>query len=197
MLNKPQQQAQPTPPELTDQAAICQTQAWLDQVVIGLNLCPFAKRERLQQRISFVVTSAKTEAELLAALELQLNTLVATPEQETTLLIHPYVLEMFDDYNQFLSVVDERLMLKGLEGEFQVASFHPDYQFGGTAITDAENYTNRSPYPMLHILREQGVSLAIASYGDVDAIPTRNIVLMNKLGAVYMADLLNGCRSKS
>jgi len=127
---------------------------WVEDLVVGLNLCPFAGRELVRNRVRFVVTEATTEEQLLAALETELALLNNDPAVETTLLIHPDVLQDFFDYNQFLDTADQLLVHTELEGVYQVASFHPDYQFAGTAAYDAENFTNRSPYPMLHILRE-------------------------------------------
>ena len=114
-------------------------------------------------------------------------------EVETTLLIHPGVLEDFYDYNDFFDLVEGLLVQEGYEGEFQVASFHPDYQFEGTRPEDAENYTNRSPYPMLHLIREDSLEHAVTHYPDVDAIPQRNIDTMNALGASHHQAVLAGC----
>ena len=112
---------------------------------------------------------------------------------ETTVLIHPYVLQDFYDYNDFLGVVDELIESGGYAGEFQVASLHPDYQFAGTQPGDAENYTNRSPYPILHLLREELLARAISSYARPDKIPERNIRVMNELGAAKMQAMLDEC----
>ncbi len=116
------------------------------------------------------------------------------PSIETTLLIHPDVLQDFHDYNQFLNYVDKFLLDSGFEGVYQIASFHPDYQFDGTNADDAENYTNRSPYPMLHILREESLERAIAEYPDVEQIPARNVVLMNSFGRHKLQALFEGCK---
>ena len=129
------------------------TRDWLEQVVIGLNLCPFAHREFANDRVRFAITDATTELQLLQSLESELQLLFGDPSIETTLLIHPQALGDFADYNQFLDLADGLLVQMNLEGIFQIASFHPDYQFDGTSPGDAENYTNRSPYPTLHILR--------------------------------------------
>lgn len=117
----------------------------------------------------------------------------ASPDIETTLVIHPNALVDFLDYNAFLSAVDELLLSEGLEGEFQVASFHPDYQFAGTAATDAENFTNRAPFPMLHLLRESSVEWAIASHPNVHDIPAKNIETMRRLGSQDMLQRLAQC----
>lgn len=166
---------------------------WLEAVVIELNLCPFAKRELANERVRFAVTEAPTEAQLLMALESELEMLQHDDSIETTLLIHPAVLENFYDYNEFLNFADGLLVQMNLEGVFQIASFHPDYQFGGTDPDDVENYTNRSPYPILHILREKSLEEAIAGHPDTGQIPARNIAKMNRLGRSRLQELLSAC----
>ena len=166
---------------------------WVETVVVGLNLCPFAGRELLQERIRFVVTPATTETELLASLQAELELLDTHPAIETTLLIHPRVLQDFEDYNQFLETADDLLQVAGVEGIYQVASFHPHYRFAETAATDVENYTNRSPYPLLHLLREQSLDRSIASYPDTAQIPLRNIALMKHLGVARLKQLAQAC----
>jgi hypothetical protein len=163
---------------------------WVESFVVGLNLCPFAGRELRQERIRFVVTSSTTETELLASLQAELEWLDTDPAIETTLLIHPRVLQDFDDYNQFLETADDLLSAMDVDGIYQVASFHPRYQFAGTAVADVENYTNRSPYPLLHLLREQSLERSIASYPDTGQIPLRNIELMKRLGIARLKQLL-------
>ena len=155
---------------------------WLESLVIELNLCPFAGRELLNDRVRFAVTDATTEDELLNALRAELELLGANTSIETTLLIHPDVLRDFADYNQFLDTADSLLRYLELEGIYQIASFHPDYQFSGTEPNDVENFTNRAPYPLLHILREESLERAIAEFPDVEQIPERNIKLMNSMG---------------
>jgi hypothetical protein len=168
-------------------------QEWVNTLVVGMNLCPFAKRELVQSRVRFAVTEAATEEALLMALQDELELLASDAKIETTLLIHPYALPDFLAYNQFLDLADSLLAQLEVEGLYQVASFHPDYQFGGTAADDAENYTNRSPFPMLHLLREESLERAIADYPDVDQIPERNIRLMNSIGADKLKALLQAC----
>ncbi len=179
-----------------DQPSIEATRRWVEQVVVALNLCPFAKRELVKERVRFVETPATTQVELLEDLKAELAMLAADPSIETALLIHPHVLTDFVQYNDFLADADALLFELGLEGVFQVASFHPDYQFGGTEPQDAENYTNRSPFPMLHLLREDSLSLAIDHYPGVDDIPQRNIDLMNEMGVAKLRALLAACFSK-
>lgn len=166
------------------------TRLWVQRLVVDMNLCPFAKRELVKERVRFATTAATTEAQLLAALRAELERLRSDPSIETTLLIHPQVLQDFHDYNQFLDVADGLLVDMQLDGICQIASFHPHYQFAGTAADDAENYTNRTPYPLLHLLREDSLERAIASYPDVDGIPERNIALMQRLGRDALRQLL-------
>ena len=152
--------------------------------MIGLNLCPFARAPFVQQRIRFVVSPARDAHALLDDLRRELQALHATDPliSETTLLIHPQVLGDFLDFNDFLDVADETLRELALEGELQVASFHPDYRFAETAADAVENCTNRSPYPTLHLLRESTVDSAVASDIDTEAIYQRNIATLQKLG---------------
>lgn len=181
-MNKPSQQP-----------IIAATRQWLVSLVIDLNLCPFAKAELLNHRIRFTVTDASTEGELLSDLQAELALLTNDQSIETTLLIHPDVLVDFDDYNQFLDDVDDLLEQLDLEGIYQIASFHPNYQFGSTQPGDAENYTNKSPYPMLHLLREASLERAIASYPYPERIPERNIALMEAMGAEKLQVILEAC----
>lgn len=178
---------------MKDDQIIAAVRRWVELVIIELNLCPFAKRELVKNRIHFVVTDATSEDQLLMALQSELERLNSDPDIETILLIHPHVLLDFYDYNQFLSIADSLLVQMELEGIYQLASFHPDYQFAGTEPEDVENYTNRSPHPMLHILREDSLDRAIADYPDVDQIPTRNIEVMNSLGKQKLQVLMYVC----
>lgn len=166
---------------------------WVESLVVDLNLCPFAKRELVKNRIRFEVTDASTEEQLLIALHGELELLTKDSSIETTLLIHPKVLQDFYDYNQFLNYADDLLNEMGLEGIYQVASFHPDYQFSDTALDAAENYTNRSPYPLLHILREASLERVLEATPDAAEIPIRNIALMNSLGQGKLKALIERC----
>ena len=176
---------------------ISATRKWVEDVVVGYNLCPFAKRELVRNRVRFVVSEAETEDELLQALHSELQRLEDEPEIETSLLIHPGVLQDFGPYNEFLDAADGLLAYLDMDGVYQIASFHPDYQFAGTEPDAAENYTNRSPFPMLHLLREASLEAAIDSYPDVDGIPQRNIELMNELGSEKMRSILRSCLDES
>ena len=157
---------------------------WLEKAVIGLNLCPFAKAVHVKQLIRFQVSTASIDAELVVALEQELSLLAqADPRQlDTTLLIVPSMLQDFLDFNDFLGVADELVGSMELEGVIQVASFHPAYQFAGTRPDDIENYTNRSPYPILHLLREASIDAAVAAFPDASAIYERNIACLQELG---------------
>lgn len=177
---------------------IANTQKWFQELVLRQNLCPFAHKPHQNNQIDYKVSYAHTELELLENLKAALEALVkARKEQvETILLIHPFVLENFIDYNDFLDMADQLLVELELGGVFQIASFHPHYQFAGTSFEDAENYTNRSPYPMLHLIREDSLSKAIDKFSDVDLIPERNIQVMNQLGSTYLQSLLDSCQAK-
>jgi uncharacterized protein len=163
---------------------IAATRHWLEAAVIGLELCPFAKPVHAQGLIRYAVSSAEIPELLLADLLRELEILAeADPaEIETTLLIHPDVLTEFLDYNDFLDVADAALEDLGLAGVIQIASFHPQYQFAGTGPNDIENYTNRSPYPMLHLLREASVERAVAAFPDTTQIFEKNIETLRRLG---------------
>jgi len=169
---------------------IAATRHWLEQAVIGLNLCPFAKAVHAKQQIRYVVSDATSPEQLLAALLDELQTLAAADPQQidTTLLIHPQALNDFLDYNDFLDVADAAVEQLGLTGEIQVASFHPDYQFAGSAPDDIENYTNRSPYPTLHLLREDSVARAVEAFPEAADIFERNIRTLQALGHERLAD---------
>jgi hypothetical protein len=160
------------------------TRAWLEKAVIGLDLCPFARAVYVRDQVRFVVSEAETTGDLLADLIRELRTLeAADPEAiDTTLLIHPRVLQDFLDYNDFLDVAETAVAELGLEGEIQVASFHPRYQFADTEPDDVENYTNRSPYPILHLLREASVERAVAAVPDASEIFEKNVETMRRLG---------------
>ena len=167
---------------------------WLERAVIGLNLCPFAKAVYAKGQVRIVVSDATTERALLQQLGEEMALLRDTPAEaiDTTLLVHPQVLQDFLDYNDFLDQADALLEAMELDGELQVASFHPDYRFADTEADDAENLTNRAPYPILHLLREDSVERAVAAYPEPDAIIERNIATMRELGADGFRELLDG-----
>ena len=163
---------------------VAATRTWLERAVIGLNLCPFAGPVHLNNRIRYFVSDARSQAGLLEDLMAELRALdAADPAQcETTLLIHPHVLADFSDYNDFLEQADDAVAELRFEGVIQVASFHPRYQFEGAGQEDIENYTNRSPYPMLHLLRESSVERAVTTYPDTTAIYRNNMETLRRLG---------------
>lgn len=160
------------------------TRNWLTRAVIGLNLCPFAKAVHVKNQIRYMVSDAITPEALLADLISELTLLRdASPEDiDTTLLVHPGVLTDFLDYNDFLDVVDAAVEDLELDGIIQVASFHPDYQFGGTQPDDIENYSNRSPYPTLHLIRESSIEQAVAAFPDAADIYETNMDTLRRLG---------------
>jgi len=162
------------------------TQTWLEKAVIGLNLCPFAKSVHVKQQIRYVVSDATSELELHSDLLRELEFLRdADPAKvETTLLMHPSVLTDFLDFNDFLDVTEALLEELKVDGVLQIASFHPYYQFAGSQSDDIENYTNRSPFPTLHILREESITRAVDSFPDTDEIFLKNQDTLKKLGIV-------------
>lgn len=164
--------------------AIALTKVWLDKAVIGLNLCPFAKSVQVKNQIRFAVSDATDAETLLLDLACELQLLAGTdPEQiDTTLLIHPTALTDFLDFNDFLDLADAVIEELHLGGELQIASLHPDYQFAGTAQDDIENYTNRSPFPTLHLLRESSIERAVAAFPDASEIYQKNIATMHRIG---------------
>lgn len=168
-----------TPVEIAD------TVRWLERAVIGLNLCPFAKAPHVKGQIHYAVSEAKGLEGLRDELIEQLQTLAATSAEhrETVLLIIPQMLRDFLAFNDFLDEADAVLQELGLEGEFQVASFHPEFQFADTEPDDIGNFTNRSPYPTLHLLREQSIDRAVEAFPEAEMIYEANIVTLEKLGA--------------
>ncbi len=169
---------------------------WVDEVVVGLQLCPFAKTELDRAGVHFVLTQATSEIELLEALAGEIRRLDTRYPRDTSLLIHPLFGQDFDDYNQFLELAGMLLEDMGMVGVYQIASFHPHYQFAGTQPGDAENYTNRSPYPMLHLIREEELEKALAHFDHPEQVPQRNIQLLKSMGSEKMQSMLNSCLNK-
>ena len=163
---------------------IAATRDWLERAVIGLNLCPFAKAVHVKQQVRWVLSQATTPEALLDELLQELRLLAeADPDSvDTTLLIHPQVLQDFLDFNDFLGAADAALEDLGLDGTLQVASFHPQFQFEGTEPDDMGNFSNRAPYPTLHLLREDSIERAVASFPDAAEIYERNIQTLERLG---------------
>ena len=187
----------PVPPPRFDAAAVIRhTRAWVERAVVGLNLCPFAKAPLVKGQIGFVVCEAREPQALLDALCAQMQVLAqANPQQlETTLLIHPNLLGDFSEFNDFLDLAEGALDALGYVGVLQVASFHPQYQFAGSAPDDLSNATNRAPYPTLHLLREASVERAVAAFPKAEAIFETNIRSLEALGAEGWAELQAQCR---
>ncbi|MDB5965193.1 MAG: hypothetical protein JWQ72_1693 [Polaromonas sp.] len=169
---------------MTDDEVLGRTRLWLEKAVIGLNLCPFAKAVYVKNQVRLVVSKARHADDLLEELDRELDLLVATPADEidTTLLIHPTLFDDFLDFNDFLEVADGVVEEHELEGVVQLASFHPQFQFEGTAPDDIGNYTNRAPFAILHLLREDSVERAVDAFPEAEAIFEQNIATLEKLG---------------
>jgi hypothetical protein len=178
---------------LPDQDIKAAIQAWLKSVIIQHNICPFAKRELERGSIFFSVNHDSQIEQCLLSLMLECDRLDTDPDIETTLLIYADAFVEFDDFLDFIEIAETLLIEQGYEGTYQLASFHPEYCFQDTKPDDAANYTNRSPYPMLHLLRETSLELAIASHPDPESIPEHNIELTRKLGLAKMQALLAAC----
>jgi len=173
------------------------TRQWLEEVVIGLNLCPFARREYERERIRFAICAEQTPEEWLLGFAKELERLEREPAIETTLLIFPNAVTDFFDFLELVDMAQAWLDAQGLEGVYQLASFHPRYQFDGTAPNEPSNFTNRSPWPIIHLLREASVESAIAAHPDTSAIPARNIALAQEKGLAYWQDLLRRLRAST
>ena len=178
----------------SDETVIAQTRSWLTDIVIGLELCPFARAVHVRDQIRYFVSAAETPEGLLEDLLNELRSLAdAEPAtRDTTLLIHPRALPDFLDYNDFLGVADLALEDLELGGELQIASFHPDYQFDGNTRGDLANYVTRSPYPMLHLLRESSVERAVAAFPDASQIVDKNVRTLRALGLEGWQRLMSG-----
>lgn len=167
-----------------EQQILAATRTWLEKAVIGLNLCPFAKAVHIKGQIRYALSTAKSPQELVDDLvrELQILQEADPAKVDTTLLIHPYVLCDFLDFNDFLSVADLTVKELGLEGVIQLASFHPDYQFADASPDDIENHTNRAPFPILHLLREESIARAVDAFPAPEKIYERNMETLRRLG---------------
>ena len=177
---------------MTDEDVLAATRRWLESAVIGLNLCPFAKAVYVKNQVRLVVSRARHADDLLGELDRELDLLVATPAEEidTTLLIHATLFDDFLDFNDFLEVADGVVEEHELEGVIQLASFHPKFQFDGTEPDDISNYTNRAPFAILHLLREDSVERAVAAFPEAEAIFEANIKTLEKLGHAGWEKLL-------
>jgi hypothetical protein len=173
-----------TLPATAHSEIVAATQKWLERAVIGLNLCPFAKAVHVKNLVRYVVSEANNTDALLDDLERELKFLmdVAPEEVDMTLLMTPHVLRSFDDFTDFLDLVEVVLRTNGLVGTLQVASFHPDYVFADEDPDDIANHTNRSPYPTLHLIREASMARATAAFPDASEIYLRNIETLRAMG---------------
>lgn len=180
----------------TPEQAIAETRAWVDRAVIGLNLCPFAKAVQAKGQVRYVCSTATEPEVLLKTLQEEIGLLLAAPasEVDTTLIVHPFVLQDFLDFNDFLDLADAALEELDADGELQVASFHPDYCFADAAPQDVTNATNRSPFPTLHLLREASVDRAVAAFAEPEATYEANMRTMERLGEAGWAEILAQCR---
>lgn len=172
---------------------ISATQNWVKQVVVKYNICPFARREVERGSIRYCQAEDSQREEVLQTLLDECRILDLNQDIETTLFILPSGYEGFYDFLDLLDMANDLLVLEGYEGVYQLANFHPDYCFADELQNAPSNYTNRSPHPTLHIIRESSMEFAIANHPDVDSIPQRNIEFANKKGSAFFADLLAGC----
>ncbi|MGZ5219425.1 MAG: DUF1415 domain-containing protein [Chitinophagaceae bacterium] len=177
----------------TTASIIAQTKKWITQVVIGCNFCPFASREVKQNTVHYRVEPASELSECLESFLQECIRLDNEEAIETTLVIFPNAFQSFDDYLDLVRQAEKLILKKGYEGIYQVASFHPLYRFAGSPDDDAANYTNRSIYPMLHLLREKSIEQALQRYPDPEQIPVRNIQFAREKGTVYMKMLRDAC----
>ena len=168
----------------TDDQVVQNTVAWLERAVIGLNLCPFAKSVHVKGQVHYAVSQATDAADLLVDLKFELKQLVAidSKARDTTLLIAPHCLQDFLDFNDFLAKADRALAKLRLDGVLQIASLHPQYQFADVAEDDVTNFTNRAPYPTLHLLREDSIDRAVAAFPNAKSIFEANMQTMQRLG---------------
>jgi len=178
---------------LTDSSVIAQTTQWINSVVIGCNFCPFAAKAMLRKSIRYVVLPDITLESALEAVVEELRYLDRSVDIETTLVIFPNQFSNFEDYLDLAELAEDLSVEQGYEGIYQIASFHPDYRFEGAKDNDPANYTNRSPYPMLHILREDSITKALDHYIDPEGIPERNIAFAQEKGLLYMQVLRAAC----
>ena len=178
---------------ITDQQIIDQTKKWIKDVVVGCNFCPFAANVVKQQTVYYEVENSPSLDTCVQTLLQQATRLDKEIKIETIFLIFPNSFAIFDEYLQLVLLAETLLKDNGYEGIYQLASFHPLYQFAGSPEKDAANYTNRSVYPMLHLLREESIDRALEHYSNPENIPGRNINFARQKGLVYMKMLRNAC----
>ncbi|NYS77637.1 MULTISPECIES: DUF1415 domain-containing protein [Halomonadaceae] len=177
----------------TDNQIVAQTLSWVRTFIVAHDICPFAQRELERETIRVEVVRSKKIEVALEELMVEVQWLDEHPETETTLLVFPTLFKSFDHYLDFVELAESILVDQGYEGVYQLATFHPDYCFDGVEPDDASNYTNRSPYAMVHLLREESVEKAIKFYGDTDAIPERNIAKLTAMGSDTAEQQLQRC----
>ena len=174
---------------------IDQTKRWITNVVIACNFCPFASKVVAEKKVHYRIEDSETLSICLEAFLQECERLDSNVQIETTLIILPKAFRDFESYLDFIALAEKLLVKHNYEGVYQIASFHPDYCFGDADENDPANYTNRSPYPMLHLLRESSIERALANYKHVDQIPVRNIQFAREKGEVYMKMLRDACLS--
>jgi uncharacterized protein len=183
---------------IDDEVAIDLTQQWIEKFVLGLNLCPFARHPFKNDKIRYVVSKPQKDEDLIETLVTELFHLqnISPVVCETTLIIFPSYFEDFEEYLDFVDVSEIAISNLDMEGKFQIATFHPDYQFEDTEPDDVENFTNRSPFPMLHLLREEGLERAIEAFPEVGDIPEKNIETMRQLGLAKVIEMYDEFKRK-
>ncbi|KJZ13914.1 hypothetical protein TW85_12040 [Marinomonas sp. S3726] len=177
----------------SDELVSKQTLKWVTSFIVDLNVCPFAKREVEHDSIRLSVVRSKKTAFALEELMAEIAWLDENTETETSLVVFPTLFSDFESYLDFVAMTEDIMFEQGYEGTYQVATFHPDYCFDGVEQDDVSNYTNRSPYPMIHLLREASVEKAIEFYGDTTGIPDDNIALMEEMGLEKVETILQSC----
>ena len=176
-----------------DSKIISQTQCWINKVIVGLNFCPFAKREIDSGRVHYQICRDTDIEQVLHCLVEECQRIDENPGIETTLLILPEGFQLFENYLDLLELANEVLVAQEYEGIYQLASFHPDYCFEGESDSDAANYTNRSPYPMLHLIKEASIEQSLETYPNPESIPKRNIKVARDKSAEQMREMLAKC----
>jgi len=174
-----------------------QTKIWLKEIVIGFNFCPFANPVFKEEKIDYVATTASSELQANAILLQTIDGLIAHPERETALIIFSNYLNNFDHYLVYLKKANALLQRKKMNGRFQLASFHPNYVFDGLTNDDAANFTNRSPFPILHIIREDSLSKALKTFPNPESIPDRNIAMARNKGLRFFQEFMNNIKTKT
>ncbi|KZN59022.1 DUF1415 domain-containing protein [Pseudoalteromonas luteoviolacea] len=175
------------------QHVINSMQNWVSKVIVKYNFCPFAKKEVEQQSIHYQVSSAVSHEDAVMEMLQECFELNTLPERETTLLVFSEGFALFDDFLDLVDLANAMLCAQGFEGKYQIANFHPDYVFADSDEADPANYTNRAPYPTLHLIREDSMALALEQYDDPESIPDNNIRLARRKGEAFWQQLLSQC----